>query len=234
MMTQKLPFQLLIKEWVAMSDNRPVISDVQFAHLPGGSREVATGKTGKGSGYYVSRDPRVPVEVGGSEEKISGLTDPEAVKEHLRNIKGIAEKVVPTGWMRARGATPTESANVHQGTWKEDGKTYLDVTDRIGERASRSSLETALSRGISQRQLGVYAAGTGKTLYTHKINPEAKTRSGNKIPAYKPNEKNQKVVNPAAEMTLKYLKQQREESAQRRKVTPADKEKALTELKQAK
>ena len=201
-----------------MSDNRPIISSAQFAHLPGGSREIATGKAGKGSGYYVSRDSRVPVEVGGSEEKISGLTDPQAVAEHLNNIKGIAEKVVPTGWMKARGATPTESANVHQGIWQDKGKTYLDVTDRIGERASRSSLETALSRGISQRQLGVYAAGAEKTLPTHF---EDKTTG-------------KFTVNPRAEMTLKYLKQQREESAQRRKVTPADKEKALTALKQAK
>ena len=217
-----------------MSDNRPVISDVQFAHLLGGSREVATGKAGKGSGYYVSRDPRVPVNVGGSPEAISGLTDPRAVKEHMSEIKGVAEKVVPTGWMRARGATPKESANVHQGIWQEEGKTYLDVSDRIGERASRSSLESSLTRAVNQRQLGVYAAGAGKTLHTHKINPEATTRSGNKIPAYKPNEKDQRTVNPAAEMTINYLKQQRAESSQRRKVTPEDKAKALEALKQAK
>lgn len=203
-----------------MADNRRIISDVQFAHLPGGSREVATGKAGKGSGYYVSRDPRVPVSMGGSSEVIGGLADTHTVSEHMRDIKGVAEKVVPTGWMRARAATPEESANVHQGIWQdeESKKTYLDVSDRIGGRASRSSLETALTRGINQKQLGVYAAGAGKTLTTH----------------FQDSITGAKTVNPAAEMTLGYLKQQREESAQRRKVTPEDKARALEALKQAK
>lgn len=201
-----------------MADNRPVISNVEFAHLPGGSREIATGKIGKGSGYYVSRDPRLPVEAGGSEELKTALADTQSVKEHLENIKGIAEKIVPTGWGSIRAATPEESANVHQGIWQDKGKTYVDVSDRIGGRASRSSLETALSRGISQRQLGVYAAGTGQTLPTHFENEKT----------------GMKTVNPAAVMTLGYLKQQREESAQRRKITKADKAKALEALKQAK
>lgn len=203
-----------------MSDNRPVVSDVQFAHLPGGSREVATGKAGKGSGYYVSRDPRVPVSLGGSAEVVGGLADTHTVSEHMRDIKGVAEKVVPTGWMKARAATPEESANVHQGIWQdeESKKTYLDVSDRVGGRASRSSLETALSRGISQKQLGIYAAGAGKTLPIHSQDQLTGT----------------KTVNPAAEMTLGYLQKQREESAQRRKVTPEDKARALEALKQAK
>jgi hypothetical protein len=203
-----------------MSDNRPIISDRQFAHLPGGSREVATGKAGKGSGYYVSRDPRVPVSMGGSEEVIGGLSDTKTVAEHMNDIRGVAEKVMPTGYMKARGATPEESANVHQGIWQDEGskKTYLDVSDRIGGRASRSSLEEALTRGINQKQLGVYAAGSGKTLTTH----------------FQDSVTGSKLVNPAAEMTIKYLQQQREESAQRRKVTPEYKAKALEALKQAK
>ena len=203
-----------------MLDNRPVISDKQFAHLLGGSREVATGKAGKGSGYYVSRDPRVPVSMGGSEEVIGGLSDTKTVAEHMSDIKGVAEKVMPTGYMRARGATPKESANVHQGIWQDEDskKTYLDVSDRIGGRASRSSLEEALTRGINQKQLGVYAAGSGKTLTTH----------------FQDSVTGSKSVNPAATMTLGYLKQQREESAQRRRITPGDKAKALEALKQAK
>lgn len=203
-----------------MSDNRPIISDTQFAHLPGGSREVATGKAGKGSGYYVSRDPRVPVNMGGSEEVIGGLSDTKTVAEHMSDIKGVAEKVMPTGYMKARGATPKESANVHQGIWQdeESKKTYLDVSDRIGGRASRSSLEEALTRGINQKQLGIYAAGSGKTLTTH----------------FQDSVTGSKSVNPAATMTLNYLKQQREESTQRRRVTPGDKAKALEALKQAK
>jgi hypothetical protein len=120
--------------------------------------------------------------------------------------------------MKARAATPTESANVHQGIWQDEGKTYLDVSDRVGGRASRSSLETALSRGISQKQLGVYAAGAGKTLPIHSQDQSTGI----------------KTVNPAVEMTLGYLQKQREESAQRRKIKPEDKAKALEALKQAK
>jgi hypothetical protein len=74
-----------------MSDNRPVLSDAQFANLLGGSREIATGKQGKGSGYYVSRDPRMPVEMGGSKETVGGLADVGKVREHLEAIKGKAE-----------------------------------------------------------------------------------------------------------------------------------------------
>lgn len=192
-----------------MSDARPVISNSQFSSLPGGSRELATGKQGKGSGYYVSRDPRVPVEIGGSPEAKGSLMDPQAVANHLEQTKGIAEKVVPTGWMRARAATPAESANVHQGIWQDESskKTYLDVSDRIGGRASRSSLESALTRGIDQHQLGVYAAGAGQTLPTHTED-----------------ENGRKTVNPGAELTLKYLKSQREESSRRKNMSRGAKE----------
>jgi hypothetical protein len=202
-----------------MADKRPVVSDRDFAHLIGGSREVATGKAGKSSGYYVSRDPRVPVNMGGSAEVVGGLSDTHTVAEHMQDIKGVAEKVVPTGWMKARAATPQESANVHQGIWQDENskKTYLDVSDRIGGRASRSSLEVALSRGISQKQLGIYAPGTGRTL-----------------PIHSEDETGKKTVNPAAEMTLKHLQQQGEMSKARRKVTKADKAAAVEAFKKVK
>lgn len=192
-----------------MSDNRPVLSDVQFSHLLGGSREIATGKQGKGSGYYVSRDPRVPVYMGGSQETVGVLADTHTVRQHLDDIKGVAEKVVPTGWMKARAATPSESSNVHQGIWQDEKskKTYLDVSDRVGGRASRKSLAEGLSRGISQRQLTIYAAGSGKVLPTN-----TEDKFGTKTP------------NPAAEMTLNYLNKQNEESARRRKMSKSAKE----------
>ena len=202
-----------------MSDNRPVLSDVQFAHMLGGSREIATGKAGKGSGYYVSRDPRVPIEAGGSNEVVGGLSDVPTVSEHMHSIKGVAEKVVPTGFMSARAATPEESANVHQGIWQDEStkKTYLDVSDRIGGRASSSSLEKALSRGIDQKQLAVYAAGTGKTLPTHFEDPKTGA----------------KTVNPAAEMVVGHLKAQRKQSKERRKITPKQKAEALEAFRKA-
>jgi hypothetical protein len=187
-----------------VSDNRHVLSDAQFANLLGGSREIATGKQGKGSGYYVSRDPRMPVEMGGSKETVGGLADVGKVREHLEAIKGKAEKVMPTGWMQARSATPTESANVHQGIWQdeESKKTYLDVSDRVGGRASRKSLAEGLSRGIEQKQLAIYAAGSGRVLPTN-----TEDKFGTKTP------------NPAAEMTLNYLNKQNAESAARRKMS---------------
>ena len=202
-----------------MADNRPILSDAQFAHMLGGSREIATGKAGKGSGYYVSRDPRVPLEAGGSREITGGLSDARMVSEHMRDIKGVSEKVVPTGFMSARAATPAESANVHQGIWQdpESKKTYLDVSDRIGGRASSSSLEEALSRGISQKQIGVYAAGSGKTLPTHFEDPKTGA----------------KTVNPAAEMVVGHLKAQRQQSKERRKITPKQKAAALEAFRKA-
>lgn len=202
-----------------MADNRPILSDAQFAHMLGGSREIATGKAGKGSGYYVSRDPRVPLEAGGSREITGGLSDARMVSEHMRDIKGVSEKVVPTGFMSARAATPAESANVHQGIWQDPDskKTYLDVSDRIGGRASSSSLEEALSRGISQKQIGVYAAGSGKTLPTHFEDPKTGA----------------KTVNPAAEMVVGHLKAQRQQSKERRKITPKQKAAALEAFRKA-
>jgi hypothetical protein len=146
----------------------------------------------------------MPVEIGGSKETVGGLADVSKVREHLEAIKGKAEKVMPTGWMSARAATPTESENVHQGIWQdeESKKTYLDVSDRIGARASRKSLEEGLSRGINQKQLSVYAAGSGRTLPTN-----TEDKFGTKTP------------NPAAEMTLGYLKTQNAESARRKKMS---------------
>jgi hypothetical protein len=202
-----------------MSDNRPILSDAQFAHMIGGSREIATGRAGKGSGYYVSRDPRVPVEAGGSNEVVGGLADVPAVSEHMRSIKGVAEKVVPTGYMSARAATSAESSNVHQGIWQDENskKTYLDVSDRIGGRASSSSLEEALTRGIDQKQLGVYAAGAGKTLPTH----------------FEDEKTGQRTVNPRAENVVASLKEQREVSKARRKITPKQKAAALEAFRKA-
>ena len=201
-----------------MSDNRPVLSDAQFSHLLGGSREIATGKQGKGSGYYVSRDPRVPVHMGGSKETVGGLADTHTVRQHLSDIRGVAEKVVPTGWMQARAATPAESANVHQGIWQdtESKKTYLDVSDRVGGRASRKSLAEGLSRGIEQKQLAIYAAGSGKVLPTN-----TEDKFGTKTP------------NPAAELTLGYLNKQNEESARRRKMSKGAKAKEKNEALEA-
>ena len=185
-----------------------MISNEEFAGLKGGSRKLTDSKPGKGSGYYVSRDPRVPMEVGGGMEEIGKLHDVKTVSEHFKRAKEIAGKVVPLGWMRGRAATAKEKENIHQGIWQdtESGKSYLDISDRIGGRASRSSLREALERGIAHNQLAIYAAGTGKSLPTHF---ETETK--------------QKVVNPAAEMQIGYLKQQETEARQRKNMSPKKK-----------
>ena len=198
---------------------RQVLSDVQFAKLPGGSRSLTTKESGPNSGYYVSRDPRVPVAVGGSEEVTAPAHSEEAVRSHFDRIKGVAEKVVPTGWMRGRAATPKEKANVFQGTWTDEGKTYLDVSDRIGDRASESSLKEALTRGLNQKQLGVYAAGAGKTLPIHKVNPTATTKSGKVIKLYKPEEEGQLIPNPAVESVVKSIGERQATAAENKKLT---------------
>lgn len=195
-----------------MADNRPIISDMQFSKLPGGSREVLTGKQGKGSGYYVSRDPRVPMEVGGGLEETKDSHDVAGIKEHLSKIKDVASKVVPTGWMSGRAATKSERANVHQGIWQEGGKSYLDVSDRIGGRASTSSLREALQKGIQHNQWAIWAAGSKQALATHVTD-----KSG------------RKVVNPSAEKQVEYLKAQEQESARRRNMSKGQRKAEKTE-----
>lgn len=121
---------------------RRVISHKQFSQLLGGSREVDTLREGEPSGYYVSRDPRVPLELGGSLEVTSRSHDEQAVKEHHDAIKDVSSKVVPTGYMSARSATPDERRNVFQGIWQNEdtGKQHLDVSDRIGKKSSETAL----------------------------------------------------------------------------------------------
>lgn len=189
-----------------MADKRPIISDAQFSKLAGGSREVLTGKQGKGSGYYVSRDPRVPMEIGGGLEETKDSHDVAGIKEHLSKIKEVASKVVPTGWMRGRAATKKERSNIHQGIWQEGGKSYLDVSDRIGGRASTSSLREALQKGIEHNQWAIWAAGSKQALATHVTD-----KSGRKVP------------NPSAVKQVEYLKSQEEQSYRRSKMSKGQK-----------
>lgn len=198
---------------------RNILNHAQFAKLFGGSRSLTTGEAGPASGYYVSRDPRTPVEIGGSPEEVSSAHDEEAVRNHWNKIKGVAEHIHPTGWLSARGATAKEKSEVYQGIWTDKGKTYLDVSDRIGDRASASSLREALQRGLDQKQLGVYAAGTGKTLNIHHKAPTITTRSGKVINLYPEGEEERMYENPAVKMTIGYLDQQKAQAEENKKLT---------------
>jgi len=158
-----------------MSNNRPVLSHAQFAQSGGASREYLTGKKGKRGGYYVSRDPRVPPTAGGGVEEISNKPfDVEAAAGHFVTTKDIALNTFPTEHGTVRMPTQKEKENVHQGIWTDTGtgKTYLDISDRV------SSLSEGLRRGMKQNQLGIYAAGSGKTLPT-RIEDEKGFRTDN-------------------------------------------------------
>ena len=217
-LVQQSPLQTEVLD--AMADSRKIISHSQFANLEGGSRELGTMKEGRKGGYYVSRDPRVPVEIGGSLEKTASTHNVGAIQSHFEDMKALASKIVPTGYMKARAATPEEREAVHQGIWTDKGTAYLDVSDRIGKRASESSLREALHRGISQNQLAIWAAGSQKSLSTHIED-----------------EHGRKQVNPAAEKTLSYLNQRQQARANWRKMTPAAKEdvrqRAIADIKKA-
>ena len=203
-----------------MPDSRPIISHSEFAKLAGGSRELKTMKQGTRGGYYVSRDPRVPVEVGGGVEKTASTHDTAGIQSHFEEMKHTAAKVVPTGWMKGRAATPEESAAVHQGVWTHEGTAYLDVSDRIGKRASESSLREALSRGVAQNQLAIWSAGPGKSLTIHH-----EDEHGNK------------KVNPAVEKTLGYLNERQAQRAKWRNMSKGQREdvkqRAISEIKAA-
>lgn len=183
-----------------MSDKRPVLSHAQFAESYGASREYLTGKKGKRGGYYVSRDPRVPVQKGGGVEEISGAPfDVPAAERHWHETRGIA-----------LATTPEKSRErVHQGVWTDEGsgKTYLDISDRV------SSLSQALRKGVDQNQLGVYAAGIDKTLPTR-----FETESGFR------------ETNPRAEMVAESYGKKEQQWKERSRMSKKKKESLLSEM----
>lgn len=193
-----------------MADNRPVLSHVLFAQSGGASREYLTGKKGKRGGYYVSRDPRIPVEAGGGVEEVSNKPfDVEAAAGHFVTTKDVALGSFPTEHGTARAPTQKEKENVHQGIWTdtESGKTYLDISDRV------SSLPEALRRGMKQNQLGVYAAGSGKTL-----------------PTRTEDERGFRKDNPRAAMVAESYGKKEEQWKARRRMSKKQKSAALAEM----
>lgn len=193
-----------------MADNRPVLSHSQFAQSYGASREYLTGKRGKKGGYYVSRDPRIPVEAGGGVETVSNKPfDVEEAAAHFTETKDVATKTFPTEQGTVRMPTAKERENVHQGVWTDEktGKTHLDISDRV------SSLSEGLRRGVNQNQLGIYAAGAGKTL-----------------PTRFEDEKGFRRDNPAAVMVAKSYAKKEEEWKGRRRMSKKQKSAALAAM----
>lgn len=193
-----------------MNDNRPVLSHAQFAQSYGASREYLTGKRGKKGGYYVSRDPRIPVEAGGGVESVSPKPfDVEEAAAHFYETKDVATKTFPTEQGTVRMPTSKEQANIHQGVWTDEktGKTHLDISDRV------SSLAEGLRRGVNQNQLGIYAAGAGKTLPTRFEDDKGFRRD-----------------NPAAVMVAESYGKKEEQWKERSKMSKKKREAALAEM----
>lgn len=127
--------------------SRSIISHDQFASLDGGSRRLSDMSEGPKSGYYVSRDPGVRVEHGGSFEDRVKDADPREVEAHFNLVNEAG----------ARTARPEQSPDeVYQGTWSHNGSRYLDVSDRYT--ASTAGLMHALQHGMANTQLAAWAA----------------------------------------------------------------------------
>jgi hypothetical protein len=142
---------------------RRVISDQQFAAMAteGASRSVRTGEQG-GPGYYVSRDPNIPLSKGGGSEMVTGAPTAEDVVKH-RGAAAVAMVFTPGRAGR----------NVHQGIWSEskEGPTYLDVSDKT------QSYSEALTKGAmgSQRAIArVKRSGNVDIVPTGTETPEGK------------------------------------------------------------
>lgn len=207
-----------------MAKKRSVLSNAEFAARTSGSRSLTTGKEGGKGGYYVSRDSRVPLEIGGSNEKIvpSQHVTPELVADHIREAQGISQHVMPTGWMTGRGTTPTEKENVFQGIWKnpDTGNTHLDISDRIGRTENEKSHYEAMTRALNQKQLGVYASGAGRTLPIFTVGKTLMNKLGKIIPQYGPGQEKTPIENPQIRRNLAYMDQRKAERAEWDRLTP--------------
>lgn len=119
-----------------------VISHAQFASMEGGSRRLSDQTEAPKSGYYVSRDPDVPVAQGGSPEAKGGSTE-EGVRANYDAARA-------QGALTALPGRP--ASEVYQGKWMD----MLDVSDRYP--ASTSGLMHALQHGMANVQLAAWAA----------------------------------------------------------------------------
>lgn len=146
---------------------RKFLSDAQFATLEGGSRRVSDKSEGPQRGYYVSRDPDVPVREGGSMERTVADHSPQDVAAHHQAISeaGASE--------HAFGQTKDD---VYQGTWSSDGKRYLDVSDRYG--ATTVGLMRALQHGMANAQLAGWNAHATTEMPITDSTPDGETKLG--------------------------------------------------------
>lgn len=158
------------------------LSHEEFAGLPGGSRRYTDAGISRG-GYYVSRNPEIPVEQGGSKEIVSDRSlATGAVEKHWDETRTAALAATPVG----------DRHLVHQGIWNdpEHGKTYLDISDK------KATLGEALETGMQNKQRAIYAKGAGKSITTME-----QDESGNVT-----------RTKPSAQLALNYDVRQRAQS----------------------
>lgn len=146
---------------------RKILSDAQFAGLEGGSRRLSDKSEGPGSGYYVSRDPDVPVRDGGSMERVVPDHSPADVAAHHDAIKEAGAGSHSFG---------QNKDDVYQGTWSSEGKRYLDVSDRYG--ATTSGLMHALQHGMANAQLAGWNAHAMEEMPITDSTPDGETKLG--------------------------------------------------------
>lgn len=133
------------------------LSHRQFAEYVaangGGSRRLIDGTIGPSEGYYVSRNPDVPVAEGGSREWVrTGLKDVgRHVNRHWNRVRD-----------EALAATPEHlKSEVYQGAWVSEkdsagtSDSYLDVSDR------HDGVMDAAFAAVRNKQKAIFNANTG-------------------------------------------------------------------------
>lgn len=189
--------------------SRRVISDQQFAEMAtdGASRHLETKEQGP-RGYYVSRDPNVPMSEGGGVETVAGAPT-------RAEIAGHRSSALPA----MHYTEPGKRKDVFQGVWsesKEKGPTYLDVSDRT------PSYSEALNKGAMGSQRAI-ARVTGK-----------KDKEGKPvvdiIPTGTENETGRVVPTESALMQSKLQGKKEMQAKQRRRMSKAEKGAALESM----
>lgn len=132
------------------------ISHAQFARQGGGSRRFSDRTPGPSTGYFVSRDPDVAPDQGGSQEVVARRNSVAVTRRHFQVNQG-----------RALAAqAPAGSSDVFQGVWtsspsdESDGhpRTYLDISDHYPD------VMDAGMAAIKNKQKGMYGAEADTTI----------------------------------------------------------------------
>ena len=191
--------------------SRRVISDQQFAEMAtdGASRHLETKEQGP-RGYYVSRDPNIPVSEGGGIEMQGGVPSEVDVRAHRK-------EALTSGAIKETDPEKSKQ-DVHQGIWSEskEGPTYLDISDRYGRYSE------ALTRGAMGSQLSI-ARVTAKR---DKEGDQVATI----IPTSTEDESGVRTPNPSALMQASMQRKREVKSRRQRRMTRGQRREALESM----